>query len=229
MIPNAVSIVCKTRFFESLKQQYGTTEWLISPGRLSRGPNSGAPPRGRIPRDISGADLIRTSPCFYLWALFGPEPIKASIISFDIGQRICDGLSSTFMPGGGSNSFLSVKTFFTDRVAYEGAVRRPGSVRKTAMGIPGPSGSLNKPQRRIDAPLFKRSALQYTVSSFVSRTGSVENHCAFFVGASRPNGVHDREESRRLKSLQLRPRIVTLPRSSDAFRGGIVFGKASKP
>ena len=44
---------------ESLKQQYGTTEWLISPGRLARGSNSGAPPRGRIPRDISVADLMR--------------------------------------------------------------------------------------------------------------------------------------------------------------------------
>jgi transposase len=44
---------------ESLKQQYGTTEWLISPGRLGRVPNLGAPPRGRIPRDISVADLMR--------------------------------------------------------------------------------------------------------------------------------------------------------------------------
>lgn len=44
---------------ESLKQRYGTTEWLISPGRLAHGTNSNAPPRGRIPRDISVADLMR--------------------------------------------------------------------------------------------------------------------------------------------------------------------------
>ena len=44
---------------ESLKQQYGTTEWLISPGRLAHGSHSGAPPRGRIPRNISVADLMR--------------------------------------------------------------------------------------------------------------------------------------------------------------------------
>jgi transposase len=44
---------------ESLKQRYGSTEWLISPGRLAHGPISGASPRGRIPRDISVADLMR--------------------------------------------------------------------------------------------------------------------------------------------------------------------------
>ena len=44
---------------ESLKQQYGTTEWLISPGRLAHGSHSGAPPRGRIPRNISVTDLMR--------------------------------------------------------------------------------------------------------------------------------------------------------------------------
>jgi transposase len=44
---------------ESLKQRYGTTTWLISPGRLAHGSNSGTPPKGRIPRDISVADLMR--------------------------------------------------------------------------------------------------------------------------------------------------------------------------
>ncbi len=43
----------------SLKQRYGSTQWLISPGRLAHGSNSGASPRGRIPRDISLADLMR--------------------------------------------------------------------------------------------------------------------------------------------------------------------------
>jgi transposase len=43
---------------ESLKQRYGNTTWLISPGRLAHS-SSGAPPRGRIPRDISVADLMR--------------------------------------------------------------------------------------------------------------------------------------------------------------------------
>jgi transposase len=43
----------------SLKQRYGNTEWLISPGRLPRRADSGAPPRGRIPRDISIADRMR--------------------------------------------------------------------------------------------------------------------------------------------------------------------------
>jgi TolA-binding protein len=43
---------------ESLKQRYGNTTWLISPGRLAQS-SSGAPPRGRIPRDISAADLMR--------------------------------------------------------------------------------------------------------------------------------------------------------------------------
>lgn len=44
---------------ESLKQQYGSTEWLISPGRLAHRSNPVVPPRGRIPRDISVADLMR--------------------------------------------------------------------------------------------------------------------------------------------------------------------------
>lgn len=44
---------------ESLKQQYGATEWLISPGRLARGANNYAPPRGRIPHDLSVAELMR--------------------------------------------------------------------------------------------------------------------------------------------------------------------------
>jgi transposase len=44
---------------ESLRQSYGTTEWLISPGRLSHGSSPAVPPRGRIPRDISVADLMR--------------------------------------------------------------------------------------------------------------------------------------------------------------------------
>ncbi|MGI0084837.1 MAG: transposase [Nitrososphaerales archaeon] len=44
---------------EALKRRYGTTEWLISPGRLAHGLTSGAPPRGRIPRNISIADLMR--------------------------------------------------------------------------------------------------------------------------------------------------------------------------
>lgn len=43
---------------ESLKQRYGSTEWLISPGRLAHA-NPAVPPRGRIPRNISVADLMR--------------------------------------------------------------------------------------------------------------------------------------------------------------------------
>ena len=43
---------------ESLEQRYGNTTWLISPGRLAHS-SSGASPRGRIPRDISVADLMR--------------------------------------------------------------------------------------------------------------------------------------------------------------------------
>jgi transposase len=43
---------------ESLKKRYGTTEWFISPGRLAPG-FSAEPPRGRVPRDISVADLMR--------------------------------------------------------------------------------------------------------------------------------------------------------------------------
>jgi transposase len=44
---------------QTLKQQYGSTEWLISPGRLAHGSAPAVPPRGRIPRDISIADLMR--------------------------------------------------------------------------------------------------------------------------------------------------------------------------
>jgi transposase len=44
---------------ESLKRRYKTTEWLISPGRLARQRTSSAPPKGRIPHDISTADLMR--------------------------------------------------------------------------------------------------------------------------------------------------------------------------
>ncbi len=44
---------------ESLKQQYGATEWLISPGRLEYGSTPEAPPRGRIPNNTSTADLMR--------------------------------------------------------------------------------------------------------------------------------------------------------------------------
>ncbi len=44
---------------ESLQQRHGSTEWLISPGRSARGSNPTTPPRGRIPRDISVADLMR--------------------------------------------------------------------------------------------------------------------------------------------------------------------------
>jgi transposase len=44
---------------EFLKQRYGSTIWLISPGKLGKGSVSGAPPRGRIPCDISVADLMR--------------------------------------------------------------------------------------------------------------------------------------------------------------------------
>ncbi|MBI1271048.1 transposase [bacterium] len=44
---------------ENLKAKYKTTEWLISPGRLKSGSASEGPPRGRIPNDISTADLMR--------------------------------------------------------------------------------------------------------------------------------------------------------------------------
>jgi transposase len=43
----------------SLKKRFATTEWLISPGRLAHGSISSGPPRGRIPADISVADLMR--------------------------------------------------------------------------------------------------------------------------------------------------------------------------
>jgi len=43
----------------SLKKQYGSTEWLISPGRLAHGVGDATTPKGRIPRDISVADLMR--------------------------------------------------------------------------------------------------------------------------------------------------------------------------
>jgi transposase len=44
---------------ESLKSRYKTTEWLISPGRLAHRITSGAPTKGRIPNDISVANLMR--------------------------------------------------------------------------------------------------------------------------------------------------------------------------
>jgi transposase len=44
---------------QSLKQKYGSTTWLISPGRLAHGSNPVSPPRGRIPSDISVANLMR--------------------------------------------------------------------------------------------------------------------------------------------------------------------------
>jgi transposase len=44
---------------ESLKQRFGSAEWFISPGRLAHGSSQAVPPRGRIPRDISVADLMR--------------------------------------------------------------------------------------------------------------------------------------------------------------------------
>lgn len=44
---------------ESLSRRYETTEWLISPGRLAHGSAPAVAPRGRIPRDISVADLMR--------------------------------------------------------------------------------------------------------------------------------------------------------------------------
>jgi hypothetical protein len=44
---------------ESLKSRYERTEWLISPGRLAQRITSSAPPKGRIPHDISVADLMR--------------------------------------------------------------------------------------------------------------------------------------------------------------------------
>lgn len=43
---------------QSLKLQYKTTEWLVSPGRIAHSANSAAP-KGRIPSDISVADLMR--------------------------------------------------------------------------------------------------------------------------------------------------------------------------
>lgn len=47
---------------ESLKQQYGSTEWLISPGQLAHASIPATPPRGHIPHDISVADLMRRKP-----------------------------------------------------------------------------------------------------------------------------------------------------------------------
>jgi len=44
---------------ETLKAKYKTAEWLISPGRLKKDSASEGPPRGRIPNDISTADLMR--------------------------------------------------------------------------------------------------------------------------------------------------------------------------
>lgn len=48
---------------EFLKQQYKCTEWLVSPGRLAHSSNPAKPPRGRIPHDISVADLMRRKLC----------------------------------------------------------------------------------------------------------------------------------------------------------------------
>lgn len=44
---------------DSLKRRYENTEWLISPGRVAHGTKALTPPRGRIPHDISTADLMR--------------------------------------------------------------------------------------------------------------------------------------------------------------------------
>jgi transposase len=43
----------------SLTQKYGSTNWLIAPGRLPHGYNISAPPRGRIPSNITVADRMR--------------------------------------------------------------------------------------------------------------------------------------------------------------------------
>jgi transposase len=44
---------------KSLQEQYGSTQWLVSPGRLAHRGKFEAPPRGRIPHNISIADLMR--------------------------------------------------------------------------------------------------------------------------------------------------------------------------
>jgi transposase len=44
---------------ESLQQKYGSTEWLVSPGRLAHKSNHAESPRGRIPQGLSIADLMR--------------------------------------------------------------------------------------------------------------------------------------------------------------------------
>lgn len=44
---------------ESLKKEYKSTDWLISPGRLAHGTGDNKPPRGRIPNNISVSDLMR--------------------------------------------------------------------------------------------------------------------------------------------------------------------------
>ncbi len=44
---------------ESIKQQFGATEWLVSPGRLAHGGKGEAPPRGRIPLNITATELMR--------------------------------------------------------------------------------------------------------------------------------------------------------------------------
>lgn len=43
----------------SLQKKYADTEWLISPGRIAHGYDLMKSPRGRIPNDISTADLMR--------------------------------------------------------------------------------------------------------------------------------------------------------------------------
>lgn len=44
---------------ETLHKRYGSTEWLISPGRLASISASTATPKGRIPHNMSVADLMR--------------------------------------------------------------------------------------------------------------------------------------------------------------------------
>jgi len=43
----------------SLQKKYANTDWLISPGRVAHGSDVIKSPRGRIPSDISTADLMR--------------------------------------------------------------------------------------------------------------------------------------------------------------------------
>lgn len=43
----------------SLQKKYANTDWLVSPGRIAHGSDVMKSPRGRIPKDISTADLMR--------------------------------------------------------------------------------------------------------------------------------------------------------------------------